>query len=176
MTRTGLEVRSARPGDAGAVTRLLDVIYSEQRWFVGDAAASASSLAARIAVDDPSRSLHLVAVAGRDLAGWLELHRSPVWRLEHVAVLTLAVAPAYRRHGVGRSLLRRSYEWCRREGVLKVSLNVRAGNTAAIALYESEGFALEGRERRQVRVEPGRDEFEDNLIMGKWLGDAHQAG
>ena len=74
-----------------------------------------------------------------------------------------------RRRGVGRSLLRRSYDWCREVGVLKVGLHVRAGNAAAIALYESEGFVVEGRERGQVRLERGRDEFEDNVIMGKWL-------
>lgn len=176
MTPPGLEVRRARPADAGPVTRLLEVIYSEQLYFVGDAPAAASSLAARIAADDPDQSLYLVAAEGREVAGWLELHRSPAWRLKHVAVLTLAVAPAYRRRGVGRALMRRSYDWCRRVGVLKVSLNVRAGNAAAIALYGSEGFVLEGRERAQVRLRPGRDEFEDNLIMAKWLGDAPPGG
>lgn len=169
MPQPGIEVRRARTADAAAVTRLLEGIYAERRYFVGDAPAASGSLAARIATDDPRRSLYLVAVCGREMAGWLELHRSHAWRLEHVAVLTLAVAPSQRRRGVGRSLLRRSYDWCREVGVLKVGLHVRAGNAAAIALYESEGFVVEGRERGQVRLERGRDEFEDNVIMGKWL-------
>ncbi|HEX7039001.1 MAG TPA: GNAT family N-acetyltransferase [Trueperaceae bacterium] len=176
MGPAGLEVRSARAADAAGVTRLLEVIYSEQSYFVGDAPAPASSLAARIAADDPTQSLYLVALCGREVAGWLELHRSAAWRLSHVAVLTLAVAPAQRRRGVGRSLMRRSYDWCRRVGVLKVSLNVRAGNAAAIALYESEGFVVEGRERGQVRLRPGRDEFEDNVIMARWLAGAPPGG
>jgi len=176
MTPPGVEVRSARAADAGSVTRLLEGIYSEQDYFVGEAPAAASALAARIAADDPSQSLYLVAVCDGQVAGWLELHRSPAWRLQHVAVLTLAVAPSQRRRGVGRSLMRRSYDWCRRVGVLKVSLNVRAGNAAAMALYESEGFVVEGRERGQVRLRRGRDEFEDNVIMGMWLGDAPPAG
>lgn len=152
------------------MTRLLAGIYREERYFVGDGPGTSASLAARIGMDDPERSLYLVAARGSDIVGWCELHRSPAWRLEHVAVLTLAVSPSERRRGVGKALLGEAYAWCRRVGVLKVSLHVRAGNAAAIALYESEGFGLEGREVAQVRVKP-RGEFEDNLIMGKWLTD-----
>lgn len=163
-------IRPARASDASAVTRLLAGIYREERYFVGDGPGTSASLAARIGMDDSQRSLYLVAVRGPAVVGWCELHRSPAWRLEHVAVLTLAVSPSERRNGVGRSLLREAYAWCRKVGVLKVSLHVRAGNDAAIALYGSEGFALEGREVGQVRLEPG-GRFEDNLIMGKWLVD-----
>ena len=174
MATISLSLRPARPSDAPEVTHLLSGIYREDRYFVGDGPASSSSLAARIGMDDPERSLYLVAARGNDVVGWCELHRSPAWRLEHVAVLTLAVSPTERRHGVGRALLRAAYDWCRRVGVLKVSLQVRAGNEAAIALYRSEGFALEGREVGQVRLERGGP-FEDNLIMGKWLGDVGPA-
>ncbi|HEX7001547.1 MAG TPA: GNAT family N-acetyltransferase [Trueperaceae bacterium] len=169
MATASLTLRPARPSDASEVTRLLSGIYREERYFVGDGPSSSTSLAARIGVDDPQRSLYLVAARGTGVVGWCELHRSPAWRLEHVAVLTLAVSPTERRHGVGRALLSEAYDWCRRVGVLKVSLQVRAGNEAAIALYRSEGFALEGREVGQVRLERGGP-FEDNLIMGKWLG------
>ena len=163
-------MRPARASDAPAVTRLLAGIYGEERFFVGDGPATSASLAARISMDDPERSMYMVAASGPEVVGWCELHRSPAWRLEHVAVLTLAVSPRERRHGVGRSLLRASYGWCEKVGVLKVSLHVRAGNDAAIALYRSEGFALEGREVGQVRLRHG-GRFEDNLIMGKWLRD-----
>ena len=71
--------------------------------------------------------------------------------------------------------------------MIKVSLNVRAGNQGAIALYLSEGFEVEGRERLQIRREwdeprpdgqgggstadgaPSDSPYEDNLIMGKLL-------
>jgi ribosomal protein S18 acetylase RimI-like enzyme len=101
------------------------------------------------------------------LGGWLELHRMQPRRLQHVAVLTVAVAPAWRHRGLGRGLLRRCYVWARDVGVVKVSLNVRAGNAAAIALYLSEGFVEEGRERAQVRTDDG--DLEDNVIMGRWV-------
>jgi ribosomal protein S18 acetylase RimI-like enzyme len=97
---------------------------------------------------------------------WLELHRHLPRRLRHVAVLTLAVAASARRRGLGRALLWASYGWASEVGVEKVALHVRASNCAAITLYESEGFILEGCERSQIRTLQG---YEDNLIMAKFL-------
>ncbi len=167
-----VNVRVAVRADAPAVRDLLAGVYREGGSFVGDGPEGLSALAARIAAPS-DRSFYAVAVDGPSLVGWLELHRSPAMRLEHVAVLTLAVAPEARRRGAARALLHAGYDWCRRLGVLKVALHVRAGNDAAIRLYESEGFVLEGREVRQVRLlarEGGG--FEDNLVMGKWLPGA----
>lgn len=164
-----MNVRVATQGDAAAVRDLLAGVYREGGAFVGDGPEGVNALAARIGAPS-DRSFYAVAVDGAMLAGWLELHRSPAARLEHVAVLTLAVAPEARRRGAARALLGAGYAWCRRAGVLKVALHVRAGNLAAIRLYESEGFTLEGRETRQVRRLPSEGGgFEDNLLMGKWL-------
>lgn len=168
--RLGHAIRRARSGDAQQVVSLMRTIYDEGRFFVGDGPPPAQSLARRIAGDDPAYALYLVAESGpdgrRSVSGWLELHRMQPRRLCHVAVLTLAVAPAWRRQGLGRGLLRRSYAWAREVGAGKISLSVRAGNAVAIALYESEGFRLEGRERGQVRTDEG---FEDNLIMARFV-------
>lgn len=171
----GMRVRDATRADAEAVHALLAGIYREGGYFVNDGPEPLASLAARIEGSPPTRSLFLVAERAEEVVGWLELHRSTAARLEHVAVLTLAVAPQARRQGVGRALMRRSYDWCARVGALKVSLNVRASNVGAIRLYEAEGFEHEGRERNQVRLVGGEGEgFEDNLIMGRWLGRAER--
>ncbi len=167
-----MQIRDANRLDSDAVLQLLAGIYSEGEYFVGDGPESRRSLAARLGGDDQQHSLYLVAIREGTVVGWLELHRSPASRLRHVAVLTLAVAPSARRRGVGRALLKSSYDWCRRVGALKVSLNVRSSNSAAIALYESEEFEVEGSERNQVRLFPDEGGgFEDNLLMGKWLDD-----
>lgn len=168
----------------------MGAVYREGRSFVGDGPPPAMSLARRIADDDPEYAFYAVGEgaasaaasaaayvavsaatgAGRGAApgvvGWLELHRLQPRRMRHVAVLTVAVAPGWRRRGVGRALLRRSYDWALEVGVAKISLNVRAGNAAAIALYLDEGFVQEGRERDQVRTDSGA--YEDNLILARW--------
>lgn len=159
-------VRRADGADAAAVTRLLRGIYREGVAFVGDGAPYPERLARQLDGDDPEEAVYLVALRGAALAGWLELHRHAPRRLHHVAVLTLAVAPEHRRSGVGRALLHEAYRWAAAVGVEKISLNVRAGNAAAIALYRAEGFALEGREVRHIR---SGDHYEDNLVMARFL-------
>ena len=174
LSRKDLSIRRAQAGDAAALVQLQKQIYEEERWFVGDGPPGESALASRLRSLDPTSSLWLVAsheerpAHSRDLrlAAWLELHRLPSSRLRHVATLTLAVAPSWRRRGLGRELLVQAYEWAQTVGVRKISLNVRAGNEAAIQLYLQQGFVLEGRERQQIRTATG---FEDNLIMARFL-------
>lgn len=177
-----VQLRLARPDDAPALAALQRGIYNEGRWFVGDGALSSETLAHRLRLLEPQRSLYLLAVAADAQAdftytlatgtfttgacGWLELHRMQPKRLGHVAVLTLAVAPAFRGRGIASELLAQAYGWARGAGVEKVQLSVREHNRAAISLYRREGFVLEGREVRQVR-DAGR--YEDNLLMAKFL-------
>lgn len=52
----------------------------------------------------------------------------------------IAVLPEYRGQGIGRGLLRELYSALRERGAAMCFLEVRSGNTEAIALYESEGF------------------------------------
>ncbi len=166
MTTHPVTIREARPRDARALVALQQGIYDEQRYFVGDGPPSVELLHRRLQALEPARSLYLVACRGRELVGWLELHRLQPKRLQHVAMLTLAVAASARRQGIASRLLADSYRWAAKQGVVKLQLNVRAGNRAAIALYEREGFVCEGREARQIRTEDG---FEDNLLMAKFL-------
>jgi len=56
----------------------------------------------------------------------------------------LGVKPAYRRRGVGRSLLSRFIEESRRRGSGKVSLDTDPRLVPAVRLYESMGFVVEG--------------------------------
>lgn len=169
----GLQIRAARGADAGGVVGLLASIYAEDRWFVGDGPPAAASLARRIRGEDARDVLFLVATDDREIVGWLELQRLQASKLRHVAMLTLAVGAAHRRRGIGTALLHESYGWADRQGVCKISLNVRARNDAAIALYEREGFRHEGREVRQVRTPSG---WEDNLIMARFLDSVGAEG
>ncbi len=163
-------IRPARPDDAPALAALMDGIYAERRWFVGDVGPTAGELRRRLRALDPARLWFGVAVApsgdGEALLGWLEARRFALPRLAHVASLTLAVAPEARRRGVGRSLLRAVEPWAARVGVVKLRLDVRASNAAALALYAAEGYVEEGRERRQIRDADGED---DNVVLAKFL-------
>lgn len=62
-------------------------------------------------------------------------------------IQTLAVAPAFRRRGIARRLLRLLLEEAAKRGVVDVFLEVRADNDAAMRLYVSEGFREISRRR-----------------------------
>lgn len=55
-------------------------------------------------------------------------------------VLTLTVAPKYRRQGIGRSMLDQLITWAKMRKAPAIFLEVREGNIEANPLYESAGF------------------------------------
>ena len=63
-----------------------------------------------------------------------------VKRGESGDVLTLSVAQAHRRKGIGRELLRRLIDWARTNKCEAMMLEVRVGNEEALPLYTSFGF------------------------------------
>lgn len=73
-------------------------------------------------------------------------------------ILNLAVHPDRRREGLGRKILDRLLAEASARGLGLVSLEVRVSNTAAISLYESAGFTVEGR-RPHFYKQPAEDAF-----------------
>ncbi|MFI6853030.1 GNAT family N-acetyltransferase [Streptomyces sp. NPDC050416] len=75
-------------------------------------------------------------------------------------LLSLAVAPRHRGHGVGRSLLLHMLLHLRSRLVRKVVLTVEPSNTTAMTLYQSLGFTCEDAPREDY-FGPG----ESRLLM-----------
>lgn len=59
--------------------------------------------------------------------------------LDECELLLLAVDPAWRGRGIGRTLLEHSLATARRKGIRSMNLEVRASNSA-LSLYEKAGF------------------------------------
>lgn len=74
-------------------------------------------------------------------------------------ILKVGVDPAWRRHGIARVLLARVADDARNLGARTSSLEVRAGNTGAQALYAALGYEALGRRPRYY------SDGEDALIM-----------
>lgn len=75
-------------------------------------------------------------------------------------ITNVAVLPQYRNQGIASDLLQSVLDCGHALRTTDFTLEVRAGNTAAIALYERYGFVTEGI-RRQFYTDP----VEDALIM-----------
>ena len=103
-------------------------------------------------------SLWLVAVEGNRLAGYIGSQS-----VEGEAdVMNVAVHPDFRRCGVAEKLCIQLVALLKERDVHGLTLEVRASNTPAIALYEKLAFALVGR-----RPNYYRHPKEDALIMRK---------
>lgn len=101
-------------------------------------------------------SRSLLAVTNGVTAGYVIY-----WLLAtEVDVHNLAVDPAYRRQGIGRSLLQSVIDEAKNQGASRITLEVRKSNDAAQRLYRSVGFATEG-----VRRGYYSDDGEDALAM-----------
>ena len=81
-----------------------------------------------------------------------------------VDVMNVAVAPAFRRQGIGEGLMVALMDALRDKGMESLTLEVRASNSSSIALYDRLGFTEVGR-RPNYYTDPG----EDALIMRKEL-------
>jgi [ribosomal protein S18]-alanine N-acetyltransferase len=129
MTIPELSLRLARPADAAAIARLSrDAIEYGLQWRWTPTRVAASIRAANVNV--------LVACVHGNIAGFAIMRYGD--EIAHLDLL--AVAPRYRRAGVGRQLL----EWLEKcavvAGIFKVALEVRAGNEEAQLFYKRMGY------------------------------------
>ncbi len=81
-------------------------------------------------------------------------------------ITNIAVRPEARRQGLARKILSALLQDAAAHGAESVSLEVRASNEAAQALYRSFGFTVAGVRRNFYRA-PAEDAF----VMLKWIKD-----
>jgi [ribosomal protein S18]-alanine N-acetyltransferase len=109
---------------------------------------------------DPNRCfIYLAVVEGATIA------YCSFWRIfDEIHVNNFAVHPAWRRRGIGKALLAFVVGEAASLGAPFATLEVRASNLAAVAMYERAGFRRAGL-RRAYYTHP----VEDALIL--WRGD-----
>lgn len=108
-------------------------------------------------LDNPL-SCWLVAVEGDRVAGYVGSQTV----LDESDMMNLAVHPEDRRRGIARELVTALIAMLKKRGSRCLTLEVRASNDAAQALYESLGFQTVGR-RKNYYLKPR----EDGLILRK---------
>jgi [ribosomal protein S18]-alanine N-acetyltransferase len=110
-------------------------------------------------LDNP-HSTFLVALEGGEVAGY-----GGFWAcVDEAHITTVAVRDDLRRKGVGKRLMVELLNRAQKAGLLCSTLEVRAGNTAAIGLYEQLGYVQTARRKAYYP-----DNKEDAVVM--WLHD-----
>jgi ribosomal-protein-alanine N-acetyltransferase len=109
---------------------------------------------------DHERGIFLVAILSGEVVGY-----GGVWLvIDEAHVTTVAVAPEHQRKGIGERLMIELLRKAKERGMLCSTLEVRAGNTAAITLYEKLGFTISATRKGYYP-----DNREDAIVM--WLHD-----
>lgn len=108
-------------------------------------------------LDNPL-SLWLAAMEGDTLVGYVGSQTC----MDETDMMNIAVSPAHRRKGVGKGLIEALVEALKEKGSRCLTLEVRASNEGAIALYQNMGFAQIG-----LRKNYYRNPREDALILRK---------
>jgi ribosomal-protein-alanine N-acetyltransferase len=129
MTSSELSLRLARPADATTIANLSrDLIEYGLRWRWTPMRVAAS-------IHDPDVNVLVARIRGH-IAGFAIMRYGD----EDAHLDLLAVAPPYRRLGVGRQLL----EWLEKcavvAGIFSVALEVRALNDGAQLFYKRMGY------------------------------------
>lgn len=83
---------------------------------------------------------------------------------EEAHITNVAVAPEYRKAGVGRVLMEELERAARKKAAQRIILEVRPSNAAGLALYRGLGYLTSG-----LRKEYYSDNNEDALLMTKLL-------
>ncbi|WP_425410412.1 ribosomal protein S18-alanine N-acetyltransferase [Hyphococcus sp.] len=139
---TAWRVWSASSADADVLAALESESFGRKSWGEKGVRASftASGVSILLAGETPD--------APRGFALWRDLG-------EDAELLTIGVAPASRKAGLGRALLRAVITTARSGGAEKIYLEVDKKNEAALALYERAGFRAIGVRKSYYR--DGRD-------------------
>lgn len=131
-------IRPMTPADLNAVLAIVAACPEAPRW---QPAAYAPYFAAP---NPPLLRTAFAAVSANEVLGFatatlLIAGDEPLCELD-----SMAVHPSARRQGIGAALLRTVLDWAARNGARRLSLEVRASNAPAIALYQQLGLYRQG--------------------------------
>ena len=157
-------LRPARPTDGRPLARLFADVRREGRWLITTPGS----------VSEPSESFwisemirageHLVLIAEGDgeVIGNVLVSVDRGVATEHIGVLSITIAEAWRDIGIGTELVEAAQRWVEERGLRKLSLGVFPENARAIAVYAKRGFVREGLRRAQYR---SGSAFRDEVLM-----------
>jgi len=161
-------VRPIAEADIEGFRAAVDAVARERRYLAGFEAESQDVVTAFVRSNIEQAYPQYVASADGHIVGWCDVTPEGRPLYAHVGILGMGVLAEHRGQGIGRRLLRACLAAARRRGFRRIELQVRAPNTAAIALYLSEGFEREGLKRRAACVD---GLYEDVVCMGLLLDD-----
>ena len=90
-------------------------------------------------------TIALVAKANSEIAGFIIAQVEVENDVLYGHIITINVSPNYRRKGIGRKMLQEIEEMLKQKGIMECHLEVRENNSAALHLYQNNGYKKVGK-------------------------------
>ena len=158
-------MRLITAADVEQVAEFFSAAPEGDRTFFKEDASDPDVVASWVATDAPHR---LIALADDRVVGYVAVLNGVGWS-SHVGELRLVVAPDYRQRGIGRVLAQRAVVEALELGVVKLVVDVVAGQDRLFDMFTKLGFEQEGRLRRHVRSATG--DTHDLLILSHFVDE-----
>ena len=157
-----IAIRRALPAEASGLCHVVETIVAEgiytaiaRAWTVEEQASYLRGLTHREAV--------FAAFEGGSVIGFQVIDRwAALDSMAHVGQIGTFLLPAWRGQGIGSRLFGNTLPFASEAGYRKLLIQVRAGNTGALAFYRRLQFVECGRLRAQVQI---GGVFEDEILL-----------
>lgn len=80
--------------------------------------------------------------------------------LDEAEIIEIAVSEDLRKKGIASELMREIFDWCQKNGIIRIFLEVRESNLPARECYKKFGFSEDGQRKNYYR-----DPVEDAVLM-----------
>jgi L-amino acid N-acyltransferase YncA len=138
-----MEIREATEADWPAIRPIFDEVVQAGETYAFDPQMTTDEARGLWLERPPGHTV--VALVDGVVVGTAKMGPNRPARGSHVGTASFMVGPAARGHGVGRALATYVVDWHRRHGYRGIQFNaVVETNTAAVALWQSLGFAIVG--------------------------------
>jgi ribosomal protein S18 acetylase RimI-like enzyme len=166
-----VQIRTASENDAAAILKLYRSVIAEGRYtlLLLEELQRTEEVEQKAIANENKRPGCLRVVADVDgmIAGMARVRAGEFKRTAHFGeVDSVWVHSDWRRHGIGNALIDALVRWAEEnEEIEKLGLFVFSTSEAAIALYQRNGFVIEGRAPRDIKF--AEDDYADTVIMGR---------
>lgn len=118
-------------------------------------------------VKEKKAFLLAVAEVEGKIVGVCDVHLGSNPKNRHVGELGMSVVKECRGLGIGTAMMMYMINWAKTRGLEKLYLGVFSTNERAINLYKKFNFRVEGKRKKQYKVEGN---YVDEIIMAKFIG------
>lgn len=121
-----IKIRTMQKGDFEACEKISAEGIPQESWKIRDFEAAAKN----------PQAMMIVAASANQIAGYIVSY----FAADEAELDSIAVSSAFRRQGIGKSLMQEYYRKLKEKSVNSIYLEVRESNSTAISFYKEEGF------------------------------------